>query len=117
MNGYRGMFNSWQDIKDNFNTETEEPQYVIYANYCYEDYSGDAFVVFQTQDKKVYTVSGGHCSCNGLEGQWGTVEYSSVNELLKNLTSQKHLSKMEEEALSSLKPFIVEETIESEGKN
>jgi len=44
---------------------------VLLASYSYENYSGDAFVLFRdTRDGKLYEVHGGHCSCYGLEGQW-----------------------------------------------
>jgi hypothetical protein len=42
---------------------------VIVASYTYEDYSGDAYVLFE-RDGKLFEVHGGHCSCYGLEGQW-----------------------------------------------
>lgn len=38
---------------------------VIVASYTYEDYSGDAFVLFE-RDGKLFEVNGGHCSCYGL---------------------------------------------------
>ena len=44
---------------------------ILFAYYTYEDYSGDAFVLFYNKtNKKLYEVHGGHCSCYGLEGQW-----------------------------------------------
>ncbi|MCY9324031.1 hypothetical protein [Bacillus haynesii] len=42
---------------------------VILASYTYEDYEGDAFVLFR-KDGKYYEVHGSHCSCYGLEDQW-----------------------------------------------
>jgi hypothetical protein len=42
---------------------------VIVASYTYEDYSGDAYVLFE-RDGKLFENYGGHCSCYGLEGQW-----------------------------------------------
>jgi len=42
---------------------------ILFASYTYEDYSGDAFVLFE-KNGKLYEVNGGHCSCYGLEGQW-----------------------------------------------
>lgn len=42
---------------------------LLYASYTQEDYSGNALVVFE-RDGKPFLVSGGHCSCYGLEGQW-----------------------------------------------
>jgi hypothetical protein len=51
----------------------EKPEYqgveIMLAYYSYENYSGDAFVLFR-RDGKLYEVNGGHCSCYGLEGQW-----------------------------------------------
>lgn len=38
-------------------------------SYSYENYGGDAIVVFR-KDGEFKIVTGGHCSCNGLEGQW-----------------------------------------------
>lgn len=44
---------------------------VVLASYTYEDYSGDAFVLFYDHEKQGYfEVHGSHCSCHGLEGQW-----------------------------------------------
>lgn len=48
---------------------------MIYGYYTYEDYSGDAFVLFQ-RDGKLWEVNGSHCSCYGLEDQWGPEETS-----------------------------------------
>lgn len=48
---------------------------IILASYTYEDYSGDAFVLFR-KDGQLFEVNGGHCSCYGLEGQWEPEETS-----------------------------------------
>jgi hypothetical protein len=42
---------------------------ILLASYGYANYSGDAFVLFE-EGGKLYEVSGSHCSCYGLEGQW-----------------------------------------------
>ena len=42
---------------------------LIYANYTYEDYRGQA-IVFFIHDGRIYEVNGSHCSCHGLEDQW-----------------------------------------------
>lgn len=42
---------------------------VLVASYTYEDYSGDAYVLFE-RGGNLFEVHGGHCSCYGLEGQW-----------------------------------------------
>lgn len=60
----------WKDIK------------ILFAAYTYENYSGSAFVLF-VKNGTLYEVNGGHCSCNGLEGQW---EPEKVN--LKELNNR-----------------------------
>lgn len=42
---------------------------IVYGYYSYEDYSGEAFVLYE-KDGKLYEVNGSHCSCYGLEDQW-----------------------------------------------
>jgi hypothetical protein len=41
---------------------------ILLASYSYEDYEGDAFVLFK-RDGKLFEVNGCHCSCHGLESQ------------------------------------------------
>lgn len=41
---------------------------LIYASYLYEDYEGDALVIYRDRAGQLLYVTGGHCSCNGLEG-------------------------------------------------
>jgi hypothetical protein len=53
---------------------------ILVHYYSYEDYSGEAFVLFR-RDGKLYEVNGSHCSCCGLEGQWGPEE-TDVKSLL-----------------------------------
>lgn len=50
---------------------------ILFAYYTYEEYSGDAFVLYYDKTtKKLYEVHGSHCSCFGLEGQWSPEECS-----------------------------------------
>jgi len=42
---------------------------ILFASYGTDNYSGDAFVLFE-RDGKLYEVNGSHCSCFGLEGQF-----------------------------------------------
>ncbi len=45
--------------------------YILLASYVYENYSGEAFVLYKdVRDNKLYEVNGSHCSCYGLEDQW-----------------------------------------------
>ena len=55
---------------------------VLYWDYTYEDYSGDAVVIY-VQDGKFYMVDAGHCSCYGLEEGWSPEEVSP--EMLRHL--------------------------------
>jgi hypothetical protein len=48
---------------------------VLIASYTYENYSGDAFVLYR-KNGNLYEVNGGHCSCFGLEDQWEPEETS-----------------------------------------
>lgn len=43
--------------------------HVLYAWYDYQTYDGEAYLLL-IKDSKVYEVTGGHCSCYGLEGQF-----------------------------------------------
>ncbi len=56
---------------------------ILFADYTYEAYNGDAFVVF-TKEGKIYEVNAGHCSCYGLEGQWNPEE-TSVDALIHRI--------------------------------
>lgn len=57
------------ELKDN---ELEDIE-ILLAYYSYEDYQGEAFVLFR-RDGKLYEVNGSHCSCYGLEDQWSPEE-------------------------------------------
>jgi len=56
-------------LSDEFNVN------ILLASYGYENYSGDAFVLFE-KDGKLYEVNAAHCSCYGLEDQWSPEETS-----------------------------------------
>lgn len=48
---------------------------ILIAWYGYGSYCGSAYVLFQ-RDGRLYEVTGSHCSCYGLEGQWDPDETS-----------------------------------------
>lgn len=55
---------------------------LLYADYTYEDDSGDAYVLgYDKSKKQFFEVHGGHCSCYGLEGQWDVEYYSDLKQL------------------------------------
>ena len=63
----------WEENKRKAAEAIAKPEYqgleILLASYSYENYSGDAFILFR-HGGKLYEVNGGHCSCYGLEGQW-----------------------------------------------
>ncbi len=67
------FLNDWkgkglEDIVDDFEIEMSELEGVniLLASYGYEEYEGDAFVLFE-KGGKLYEINGSHCSCHGLE--------------------------------------------------
>lgn len=77
MNRYFENFDSINDVWNHFGiTEKDiQDQELLLAWYGYGSYCGNAGVLFQ-RDGKLYEVSGSHCSCYGLEGQWDPGETS-----------------------------------------
>ena len=78
LNGYHGIFAEphwngasagWPVVMEEFRMIEPQPDEVIYAGYTYEDYSGDAVVLYRNGEE-LFLVEGGHCSCYGLEDQW-----------------------------------------------
>lgn len=66
---YWGDFENREDVASSFNVTLADDIEIVFAWYTYEDYSGDAFVLY-TKGNKLFEVNGGHCSCYGLEDQW-----------------------------------------------
>ena len=60
-------------LEHDFNTKLPSGIKILFAWYSQEEYEGNAFVLFR-HGGKLYEVSGGHCSCYGLEDQWIPVE-------------------------------------------
>ena len=63
----------WLEQKEKYNKYSNIN--ILFASYGCECYEGDAWVLFE-QNGKLYEVSGSHCSCYGLEGQWQPEEVS-----------------------------------------
>ena len=66
---YSGDFNCRADVEREYNVAIAKNIRIVYAGYWYRDYSGNSVVLFK-QGRKLYEVRGGHCSCDGLGGQW-----------------------------------------------
>ena len=77
---FLGDFDDVQDVCQQFDVDKKELEregvYILLAIYEQESYEGSAFVLFIKDDRKLYEVNGGHCSCYGLEGQWDPEETS-----------------------------------------
>lgn len=74
-------FTSTEDVFEHFD-EKPDGETILMAIYEREWYDGDAFVLFE-KDGKLYEVNGSHCSCYGLEGQWGPEEVL-LEEMARN---------------------------------
>lgn len=68
---------------------------IVFADYTYEDYSGDSYVLgYDKIEGRWFEVHGSHCSCYGLEGQWEPEYYESWDILSKVIA--KRYSQQEE---------------------
>lgn len=77
------IFTDKESVSNQFAENLADNVNILFAWYEYEDYSGYAEVIFE-QDGVLYEVSGSHCSCYGLEGQWEpqTVELKEIQHRL-----------------------------------
>jgi len=69
MSVYHDIFKDWGSVAHEFEIDRAEPDEVLFAAYEYENYSGDALVIFR-EGGETKAVFGSHCSCYGLEDQW-----------------------------------------------
>ena len=71
MERFLGNFECADDVFREFQVKKEDTEgiEILFAYYTYEDYSGNAYVLYK-KDGELYDVEGSHCSCNGLEEQW-----------------------------------------------
>lgn len=78
-----GDFSNKESVATAFCEELADNVNILFAWYEYVDYSGSAEVIFE-QDGVLYEVSGSHCSCYGLEGQWEpqTLELKEIQHRL-----------------------------------
>jgi len=103
MRKYFGQLESLEDVEAEFDQKTGlTSKDILFAYYCYEDYSGKAVVLFVSpEDGLLYEVYGGHCSCNGLEGQWEP-ERTSWEALHKSKSLGEYDDATAREALDKL---------------
>lgn len=79
----------WEERKVQMKSAIErwQPINILFASYGTDNYTGDAFVLFE-RDGKLFEVNGSHCSCYGLEGQW-TPEETTIEALRYRLVEGK----------------------------
>lgn len=70
---YLSCFDERDSDYNNIVGSYPKDEQILFAAYGGRAYEGSALVVFE-DGGKVFEVNGGHCSCNGLEGQWGAEE-------------------------------------------
>lgn len=121
MSAYRNEFSSWADVVSNFSeghpgfqwgssvksikgAPAEEPEEVLWADYEAEGYEGSALVIYR-QGNKVFEVSGSHCSCYGLEGQWEPEEYDLAT-FVAAVEKMPHASEGEIAAAAKIKLML-----------
>lgn len=63
---YYDQWTSREDVANDYGEQTPTEDEIVYAGYTYEEYSGNAIVVFR-RDGKWFENHDGHCSCYGLE--------------------------------------------------
>ena len=76
------VYREFQDYYEREKSELPSNLVLLYADYTHKDYSGDAYVLGYSKEKKqFFEVHGSHCSCYGLEGQWDEEYYEDVKQL------------------------------------
>lgn len=79
---------------------------ILFASYGTDNYSGDAFVLFE-QDGDLFEVNGSHCSCHGLEGDFNaepTIIEALIHRLIEGKMGQDSYS--DNEFSKELKEFL-----------
>lgn len=115
---YLGLWDCLEDVLYDFNVDELLPGKecaILYAEYTYEDYNGDAYVLFMDEQGNLYEVYGSHCSCYGLEGQWEpeptTIEFlkyvNNSNDCLKDII--RNMENQVEEFKEGMRVVALEE--------
>lgn len=76
---FLGSWDNEHDVAREFGDDSVLDFNILVAGYFYEHYEGSAYVLAE-KNGQLFEVSGGHCSCYGLEGQWSPAEIN-VNYL------------------------------------
>lgn len=78
---YYDEWKSRDDVVTSYGDKVPPEDAIVYAGYTYEDYNGNAIVVWRDGDKWLEN-NDGHCSCYGLE-DWRPEETSREALLMR----------------------------------
>lgn len=98
------LFKNKEDVMNTF--YITEIKNILFASYGVDNYSGDAWVLFE-ENGKLYEVNASHCSCDGLHGQWEAEEVVLIelkNRLINGTLGQNYFS--DNEFNTELKTFL-----------
>jgi hypothetical protein len=111
MQAFLEGFDSVNEIFERFNQQMDN-EIILFGVYDYGNYEGSAWVGF-LKDGKLYEVHGSHCSCYGLENQWGPEE-TSVEEIVYRINNggQSSYEEHHEKILKSLNSLILKVDLE-----
>lgn len=101
---YNDIAKRYLPIDGRYTDEFRKEEKILFAYYSVESYSGDTFVLFE-QDGKLYEVTGSHCSCYGLEGQWEPEE-TTIEALAHRITNSKSWYHYSDSYRPALKEFL-----------
>ena len=74
---YTNLFEDRKCVESAYEVTLDENIVILLAHYEYENYEGYSYVLFYDKSNGgLYEVTGSHCSCYGLEGQWSPEETS-----------------------------------------
>jgi hypothetical protein len=97
---YLDNFSCKEDIENDYKCTIDDGCEILFAAYEYANYEGSSFVLFK-RGHVLYEVNGGHCSCNGLEGQWDPEE-TTRKDVLERLNYSSYLKRHREDILTAL---------------
>ena len=101
MSVYLQEFKSKKDIETEYGCKIPDDVKILLAWYGYGSYCGSSLVIFKQNDK-LYEVNGGHCSCDGLEGQWDPEETTIAALRMRDVVGECDGSKKAQKKLNEL---------------
>lgn len=89
MSEYIQEFSDKEDVLDQYKAPVDalDDAVIHLAWYGYGSYCGYSLVIFE-KGGQLFEVNGSHCSCNGLEGQWGPEETTWEALKMRNFSGE-----------------------------